>query len=203
MRETRFVAADEIDYVRKIFKLNPNAVGTVMSDEQQNRYLTKVAEKIAEGMAHAAVTFEDGEPIVVYIGFEFPSIAGWHVGLTKITEKYNHYNKSAPIMADALDLLLEKMESKGYYKFWMTSPESHHNIRNKIMIRHSKYLARYKWFDELVIPAGDKSGVSAFDAVRGVIDWTDVVVRLFILDQQHRVEQLRAKGFKDYKGTIQ
>ncbi len=142
MRETRFITADEIDYVRTIFKLNPNAVGMVQSEEMQNNYLSRVAEGMKAGLTHAAVTFENGEPIVVYIGIEFPSIAGWHVGLTKITEKYNHYNKSAPIMADALDLLLEKMESKGYYKFWMSAPESHHNIRNKIMRRHSKYLAR-------------------------------------------------------------
>ena len=105
-------------------------------------------------------------------------------------------------MADALDLLLEKMESKGYYKFWMASPESHHNIRNKIMRKHSKYLARYKWFDEVVIPRGQQSGISSFDSVRRPIDWTDIVVRLFVLDQEHRVNILRTKGFEDYKGTI-
>ncbi len=71
------------------------------------------------------------------------------------------------------------------------------------MCRHSKYLSKYKWFDETVIPAGGKSGVSAFDAVRGTIDWTDVVVRMFVLDQQHRVEILQQrKDLKDYKGTI-
>lgn len=202
MRTTRFITADEIEHVRTIFRLNPNAVGMVMSEESQDRYLAKVAEGIKLDTAHAAVTFEDGEPIVVYIGIEFPNIAGWHVGLTKITEKYNHYNKSAPIMAEALDLLLEKMESRGYFKFWMTAPESHHNIRNRVMCRHSKYLSKYKWFDETVIPTGGKSGVLAFDSVRGVIDWTDVVVRLFILDQPHRVEKLRQRGYKDYEGTI-
>lgn len=202
MRETRFITPDEIDYVKTIFRLNPNAVGIVQTEEMQNNYLSRVLEGMKLGTTHASVTFEDGEPIVVYIGIEFPSIAGWHVGLTKITEKYNHYNKSAPIMADALDLLLEKMESKGYYKFWMTSPESHHNIRNKIMKKHSKYLDRYKWFDETVIPQGGKSGFGAFDSVRRVVDWTDVVVRMFVLDQQYRVEKLQAKGYKDYKGTI-
>lgn len=202
MRETRFISADEIDFIKKIFKLNPNAVGMVQTEEMQERYLSKVAEGIRAGLTHAAVTFEDGEPIVVYIGIEFPKISGWHVGLTKITEKYNHYNKSAPIMADALDLLLEKMHSKGYYKFWMTAPESHHNIRNKIMRKHSKYLSQYLWFDEVVIPANGVSGISAFDSVRGIVDWTDVVVRMFVLDQKHRVEFLRTKGYTDYKGTI-
>jgi hypothetical protein len=202
MRETRFITADEIDYVRTIFRLNPNAVGIIQTEQMQERYLTRLAERLAIDEAHAAVTFEDGEPIVVYVGFKFSKIGGWHVGLTKITEKYNHYNKSAPIMAEALDLLIEKMESHGYYKFWMTAPESHHNIRNKIMRKHSKYLDRYVWYDETVIPANGKSGIDSFDAVRTTVDWTDVVVRMFVLDQKHRVDLLRRKGFNDYKGTI-
>lgn len=202
MRETRLITADEIDHLKTIFRLNPKAMRVVMTEEFQDKYLNRIREKITEGDAHVAVTFENGEPIVTYIGFVLVNIAGWHAGLSKITYKYNHYNKSAPIMADALDLLLEKMESLGYYKFWVTAPERHHNIRDKILCKHSKYLSRYKWFDETVIPAGEKSGVFSFDAFRRPVDWTDVVVRMYILDQQYRVEKLRVKGCKEYKGTV-
>lgn len=37
---------------------------------------------------------------------------------------------------------------------------------------------------------------------RGVVDWTDVLVRIFILKQKHRVEYLKEQSSDDYEGTI-
>ena len=44
----------------------------------------------------------------------------------------------------------------------------------------------YDWFDELIIPAGEKSNVPLFEMHRVKVDWTDTLVRLFVLKQEYR-----------------
>jgi hypothetical protein len=138
----------------------------------------------------------------MYVGVIMPRIGGWYIVLTKVLESTNHFSKTAPMMVPALELLIFKMESMGYFKFWMSAPEKHHNIRNKIIKKHSVAANRYVWFDEVIAPKGQLTGIAAFDIYRGICDWSDVVVRMFVLKQQHRVEILRTQLHPDYKGTV-
>jgi hypothetical protein len=55
----------------------------------------------------------------------------------------------------------------------------------------------------MIIPKGKKAGIQLFDAYRPVTQSMDLLVRLFVLDQKHRVEQLRKHGYDDYKGTTE
>ena len=70
------------------------------------------------------------------------------------------------------------------------------------MCKHSTLLNRYNCYDELIIPKGEDSGLPLFDAYRLPTQSYDLLVRLFVLDQKHRVEQLRKHGYDDYKGTL-
>ena len=70
------------------------------------------------------------------------------------------------------------------------------------MCKHSTLLSRYRCYDELIIPKGKMSGLPLFDANRPPSPSYDLLVRLFVLDQKHRVEQLRKQGHADYTGTM-
>mgnify|MGYP000956123948 FL=1 len=160
-------------------------------------------KKMIEGLMHVAVVFDnDSNPIASYQAFEVPQLLAWRWNGLSSVAKHNHYNKTAPIIAPALDMIVSLMESKGYYKFWSLNKESAHNIRHKIMCRHSTLLNRYNCYDELIIPKGETSGIPLFDAYRPPTQSYDLLVRLFVLNQKHRVEQLRKHGYDDYKGTM-
>lgn len=184
----------------KIFRIEKDTEDQILIVDMIKRLL---ADGIAV-MTSIVDSDDDNRPIAMYVGYKFPTLKGWIVGLTKIGGQHNHFNKSAEIMAPALDLLITEMEKDGYYKFWMISPEQHHNIRNKIMKRHSSTLGRYQWFDEEVIKRGTLSPTKIFNSFRGTktVDWTDMVVRLFVLNQSERVDFLRKENHMDYKGTI-
>ena len=70
------------------------------------------------------------------------------------------------------------------------------------MKKNSTTLGRYTSFDELVIPKGKRSNVHSWEIFRKICLWKDIVVRMFVLDQEHRVELLRSQNYSDYKGTI-
>jgi hypothetical protein len=105
-------------------------------------------------------------------------------------------------MAPALELMLSFMEENGYYKFWMTAPEMHHNIRNKVIRKVSPMMDRYGWVDESIILQNEISTTELFNMHRRVCTWSDVVVRMFYLKQEYRVELLKKKNAKDYNGTL-
>ena len=94
------------------------------------------------------------------------------------------------------------MYTEGYYKFWMGAPEVHHNIRNRVMIKHSKLAHRYQWFDEYIIPKGQKTDIKIYEFNRRICNWSDILVRMFVLKQEYRVELLRKLNSKDYHGTL-
>lgn len=199
----RFITPQELDYIRILFSKDKRSVGVELSDEKIEEKIKLLKDRMEKGIAHITMCFdESNNPVCMYVGFELPRISGWYIGLTKVIESTNHFSKTAQIMAPALELLIKKMESKGYFKFWMTAPEKHHNIRNKIIRKHSDTADRYIWFDETVIESGHPANIAAFDAFRDVCHWSDVVVRMFVLKQEHRIDILKQKNLPDYKGTL-
>ena len=203
MNTTRFITSDEIDYLRVTYAVGRSSLGTVITEDSQEKFLSTTKQKMIEGLMHVAVVFDDdSKPIASYQAFEVPQLLAWRWNGLSSVAKHNHYNKTAPILAPALDMIVSLMESKGYFKFWSLNKESAHNIRYKIMCKHSTLLNRYNCYDELIIPKGKTSGIPLFDAYRNPIDHCDLLVRLFVLDQKHRVEQLRKHGYDDYKGTL-
>lgn len=203
MNTTRFITPDEIDYLRITYAVGRKNVGVVITEEEQEKIITTMKQKMIEGGMHVAVVFDsDSKPIASYQAFEVPKLLAWRWNGISSVGTYNHYNKSAPILAPALDLIVNLMESKGYYKFWAINSEVNLNIRFKIMCKHSTTLYRYNCYDELIIPKGKTSGIPLFDAYRFPVDSSNMVVRLFSLAQEHRVELFRKYGYEDYKGTL-
>jgi hypothetical protein len=203
MNTTRFITENDAHHIKTLYSINTEQVGNVLTTEEVDILIQKLVGYLSRGGVLISMVFDENEnPVAMYCGFPFPTINGWFVGLTKNISPESHFNKSAKYMAPGLDLMIEEMEKRGYYKFWMTAPEKHHNIRNMIMKKHSNLLKRYTWFDELVIPKGLRSDVQAWEIYRKLCMWSDVTVRMFVLDQTHRVEILRSQGHQDYKGTI-
>ena len=203
MNTVRFITPSEIEFIRHLYSIDRRSVGVEFDDAKINRIVKGTQELLTKDLCAVPMVFnEEGIPIGMYIGYDLPRLGGWMVGLTKVLQASNHYNITAPMLAPALNMLIERMESKGYYKWWMGAPESWHNIRNKIMCRHSYMLDRYDWFDETVIPRGEKSPVELYNAYSSPCNWSDIVMRLFVLRQQHRVDLLRQQSHTDYKGTI-
>lgn len=203
MNTIRFIKADELYHIRTLFSIDRRSVGVELSEADVDAMIQRLTLRMAEGTVHIPIVFDDaGTPLGMYVGFEVPKIGGWWVGLTKVLEPANHFNQNAPVIAPALNSLISLMEEKGYYKFWMAAPEKHHNIRNRIMRRHSNMLDRYDWFDEDVIPRGQLSNVEAFNMHRAMCNWSDITVRMFVLRQQHRIEIFKQQGHQDYNGTL-
>ena len=200
----RFITAEEIHYIKEIFKVDNTAQRQEMSPEQINRFLLQTQKGLEMGKAICSTTFDGGgKPIGMYVAWKMPMNAGWQMGLTKMVEKHAHYSTSADVLVLGLDLILEAMEAEGFYKFWINSSEKHLNIRNNLMFKKSKLFARYKWFDENIIPAGQDSSVEMFNFFRSKVNWTDIVVRMYVLDQPYRIEHLKKHNSKDYIGVEQ
>jgi hypothetical protein len=203
MNTVRFITSNEVDCIRHLYSIDRRSVGVEFDDAKIGRIVDGTRELLTKDLCAVPMVFDEtGTPIGMYLGYDSPRLGGWIVGLTKVLQASNHYNITAPMLAPALNMLIERMESKGYYKWWMGAPESWHNIRNKIMRRHSDMLDRYDWVDETVIPKGEKSPVELYNAYSSPCNWSDITIRMFVLRQQHRVEILRQQAHADYKGTV-
>lgn len=204
MYTTRFLLPDDvIDTMTYMYSNDPHNVRMQLSLDNIKELAKKYYEKVVSDTGSICGVFDaDGNILATYTAIEYPDFAAWRIAGTKVLESTNHYAKTAKMLAPGIDAVIDKMESKGYYKWWMISPEQHHNIRNKIMVKYSRLLGRYEWYDDLVIPANSvTTGVKSFDDYREVIDWSDTVSRMFVLRQQHRIEIFRNKKFTNYKGT--
>jgi hypothetical protein len=205
MQNIRFISPNELHHVKTMFSISKNLVGEEITDEILDEMLKSWKIQMERGTMLVNMMFdEDGSPTVMYTGSLFPFSRSWWVGYTKIKKPTNHFNKSAKIMAPVLDHMFEHLERKGYFTVLMGAPEKHHNIRNKVMTKYSKYLGRYNWYDDFVIPRGERSEVEkAFNNNnRRTCYWSDIVVRMFTLKQEYRVEYLRNKNLQDYTGTV-
>ena len=203
MNTVRFIQSDEVDFIRHLYSIDRRSVGIEFDDDKIDRIVNRTRELLKEDLCAVSMVFDESNtPIGMYLGYDIPKVGGWMVGLTKVLQVNNHYNITDPMLAPALNMLIGRMESKGYYKWWMNAPESWHNIRNKIMRRHSYMLDRYDWVDETVIPKGEKSPVALYSAYHSPCNWSDVTIRMFVLRQQYRVDILKQQNHTDYKGTI-
>jgi hypothetical protein len=204
MEKVRFINSSELDYVRYIFDRNPWLVGEKLSTEEIENLISEWASQIDRGSLKVNILFgENDEPLAMYTGTIIKNSNQWTVGYTKIANRTSHFSKSAKIMAPALDHMLEYTQSRGLFKFNMIAPEKHHNIRNAIMLKHSKHLHKYIWFDEYVIPKG---GFTPLELIYGTnrrpCVWSDVVLRSFNLKQEYRIEYFKQFQYQDYKGSV-
>lgn len=204
MNNVRFITSQELDYVRYIFDRNPWLVGEKLSPEEIDNLINSWAPLIDQDTLKVNVLFDENSvPLAMYTGNISRELKYWAVGYTKIAERTNHFGKSAKIMAPALDHMLEWTESQGLFRFHMIAPEKHHNIRNRIMIKHSQHLQKYIWFDEAVIPRGQLTSLEKrYGSIRRPVAWSDVVLRSFMLKQEFRAEYFSKLGFQDYVGSI-
>ncbi len=204
MHTTRFITTEEIDpIVTDLFSIDKTITRMEKTEEELTILRNQWKELSEKKQMLIPVVFDEaGQPVAMYSARLIPKIAGWWVGATKIKYPNTNFHTSAKIMVPALELLINKMEELGYYKWWMVAPENHHNIRNTVMKKYSPALRRYDWYDEKLIAKGKRSYVELYEMHRGVVDWTDVLVRIFILKQKHRVEYLKEQSSDDYEGTI-
>lgn len=199
----RLIDKSELYHIKTLFSKDARSVKIRLTDSDINAMISRLEQGMDNKTSYVYMTFyPNGSPYAMYVANEIAKAGAWYIGLTKVISSANHFNQSAAIIAPALNNLIQLMEDKGYYKFWMAAPEKHHNLRNMIMRKHSFMLDRYDWFDEVVIPPGEKSNVAAYDSYRRVIDWSSIVVRLFVLKQKYRVEIFRKQGHTDYVGTV-
>ena len=200
----RFIEPHEAEeLVREMFSIDKTLIREPVSDVLLTSMIQYWTQFMKEGVFKISMVFDENQsPIAMYTGRLMPVNGGWCVGATKIKNPQANYYISARIMAPALELMLSYMEEKGYYKFWMTAPEHHHNIRNKVIRTVCPMANRYGWIDEAIIPKNQKSPVALYEIHRRVCTWSDVVVRLFYLKQEHRIELLRKQNAKNYNGTL-
>ena len=204
MSTARFVNHEEVvSLAREMFSIDKTLVQETLSDQEIETIIGPWEELVRKGLMKVSMVFDETDsPIAMYTAKLYPKIKGWWVGATKIKQPNVHFNTSAKIMAPALDLMTTELERIGYYKVWMGAPEKHHNIRNLIMLKYSKMLPRYDWFDEYVIPEGQRSDVDIWEGNRKTCSWSDIVIRLFVLKQEYRIEYLQKQNHKDYHGTL-
>lgn len=187
MHTTRLITSDELGFVRDLFSIDNTLIGEPIDPEFFETMLVNWKNLLDKDLMKITVLFnEANEAIAMYTATLYPNIRGWWVGATKIKEPNNHFNTSAKIMLPALELMLTELESKGYYKFWMGAPEKHHNIRNSVMTKYSEKLCRYDWYDEYIIPQGERCDIPIWEQNRRTCNWSDVLVRMFVLRQEFR-----------------
>ena len=181
-----------MDILRSMYDFNPNINGVKLSDSEITSWCEAVMVGIKEGTKQVAVNFDSqGEPLAMILSHEKPLINSWVHGLSLIRQPTKHYNKSAPILAPALDLMMNLMESKKYYKYWAINPGAKLDIRFNIMRKYSTTLHRYNSYDEMIIPAGQVSGVRVWDIHRRIHHTLDMTVRLYVLRQEYRLPLLK------------
>lgn len=181
-----------MDILRSMFDFNHNHSGIKLSQDEITEWCKAAMFGIKEGTKQVAVNFDSlGEPLAMVLSHEKYNINGWMHGLSIIRRPTNHYNKSASILAPALDLMMNFMESKGYYKYWAISSKAKLDIRYKIMCNYSSTLHRYDSYDEMIIPAGQLSGVKMWDIHRRINHTMDMAVRLYVLRQEYRLPLLK------------
>lgn len=190
----RFINENEIDLVRYLFSFDRKMVGVVLDDRELEIRLDRMQTRVANNEMKIAMVFDEtGNPYCMTTGFYMKKIGGWYTGATKVYKSSTHFNQTAKYMKMSLNLVLDHMESEGLYKFWMAAPGWQHNLRNKIMTRHSEKLCNYEWFDEEFIPQNQWSEFNGYDAFRYLCDWSDITIRLFVLKQEFREKLVKER----------
>lgn len=192
MTNTRFLKNNELDLLKSMFEFNPYSNGIKLSQEDISRWCNVTMEEINKGIRHVALTLDNNdEPVAMSMGIEKPGIAGWVQGLTMVRYPANYPKiPQAEIIAHSMDLLVSRMESKKYYKFWDVGQERILNTAKSLVARYTTMLNRYDHYDELVIPPGGLSGVALWDTNRRIHPTDSLKVRMYVLRQEHRLQLL-------------
>jgi hypothetical protein len=203
MHAARFLSIDEVDLIGSLFESDPSFLRKELSSLEIDNRIKSIKEGVSAGSTKVSMTFdEDNKPYGVHVAYEIPRINGWLFGMTKVVTSSNHYYNTAKAMSSSINLLTSYMENKGYYKFWSHSSEQRHEQRTKIMCKFSDQLRRYEYYDEIVIPKGEICNVALFESFRASVDWTDILIRMFVLKQEHRLALINQKQYSDYIGKI-
>lgn len=201
MYTVRFLAADEVHLIGSLFESDSSFLKKELSQDEIDSRIKYIKDAVSVGSAKVSMTFdEDNKPYGVHVGYEVPRVNGWLFGLTKVRTNSNHYYNTAKAMAPSINLLTSYMENKGYYKFWSHSSEKRHEQRTKIMCKFSDQLRRYEYYDEIVIPRGEICSVALFESFRAPVDWSDILIRMFVLKQEYRLQLINQKQYFDYVG---
>lgn len=190
INETRLITVDELYHVKTIFKHDNKIEKRELTEEQVDRLIVHLKDGMDLGTTVITMSFEDGEPVIMYVGYAFDKLSSWYIGLVKTIKTNMHFKNSAKLMAPAYDLMVGHFTQLGYYKGLMTASERNHNIRNFIMSKYSTWLNRYDWYDEFVILPGEKTGVACYDANRLSVSEEVYIVREFFLKQEFRLEYI-------------
>ena len=191
---TRLLRSDDIKILRSMFDYNPYSNGIKLSEDDITQWCNATIEGIKNGVKQVAINMDDkDDPIAMSAGTEKPMINGWIQGISMVRYPLDYPLTLAktPRLTPAMDLLVEHMESKKYYKFWdITLHNKILNIGKSLVSKYTTRLNRYDHYDEMIIPAGKLSGVRIWDINRRINPTKDVTVRMYVLRQEYRLPLL-------------
>lgn len=188
--EHKLITLDEMHLVESIIDKNPSwPSGKMMTPNQRAQLLGLYSSKLKEGTMQISVVLNDNEEAeAFYIGAIMPNVQAWVIHGPRVAKSSVVYSTSAKKCAPALDLLLEYMQQRMYFKFWQVDIGSRHLRRKIIMDNYSKFSSWYDTYDELHIPENFTTGITLYDGIgKGQIDDSDRIIRMFVLKQEHRI----------------
>ena len=193
----RFLEATETNYIKYIFDRNPNMLGVDLAKSEIESFVENTTYNMINNHLKVAMLFdEQNNPKAFCTGFELPKVAGWYKALSKSIETASYYSITAQMMAPVEDFLISYMESKGYFKYWCSSPENSQRARIRILHKYSKVIPRYDWFDELIIPPGLRSGIPVYDRYRRLNTVSNTICRMYVLRQEFREQLIPSRTAK-------
>lgn len=195
----RPITGDEIHLVRAMFDYDPSLVDVDLTPHSIEEWCQRMIEGVQKGGRVCIMAFdENNEPVAMTIGNDYSNSKSWYKGISKIRKPNNYYTTTARIMGPAEDMLIQHMEDRGNFKYWSATIEGkYHTTRNNILRKYSKMFARYDGFDEMIVPAGQQSGLNIWDQNRKPHPHSDILIRLYVLRQEFRiplVKNLRAQS---------
>ena len=176
--------------VKSIIDKNPSwPSGKMMNPDQVAQLLGLYSSKLREGAMQISVALNDNdEAEAFYVGAAMPSVQAWVIHGPRVAKSSVVYSTSAKKCAPALDLLLEYMQERMYFKFWQVDIGDRHLRRKTIMDNYSKFSSWYDTYDEVHIPKNFTTGIMLYDGIgKGQIDESDRLIRMFVLKQEHRI----------------
>jgi hypothetical protein len=190
MYSARLINCDEVDAVRKVLYSRPYGNKLKLTDQEIEEICSTLLIRIADGSKKVSVTFNDNnEPLAFSIGTKKNFAAMWIQGLTVLrndpTDKFFDRTKLAYVAA-SIETLVKHMESIGYFKYWDISSDRMLNAGKRLLTNYTNVFDRYECYDEGIIPKGQKSGVDWWDIHRRIHPTDDMIIRFYILKQEHR-----------------
>lgn len=190
--KVRFANENDLSVLEEIYLSNPYSNKRKVSEDDVKLWCKLTIDKIKENARHVAIVTDNSGSLLGFASANpVHTIGGWMQGLT-VMKNLGWVDDTPIIIAAGFDLLIEHYESLGYYKFWDIATERMLRARSIIM-PYSKMLHRYRHFDEEIIPAGQPGKIKLWDMHRRINNTHKVISRMFVLDQQYRLELLNKK----------